>query len=94
MNVAIPIGVHPWVALLRAMQIARKPACADFYFNERSRFLKTMIDDKRLRELCARALQAPPGPAFNQAIAELARAIDERDAARNSTATPTTQKDS
>ena len=34
-----------------------------------------MIDEKGLRELCARALQAQ-GPAFQDAIVELSRAIE------------------
>lgn len=51
-----------------------------------------MIDDKRLRELCARALQAH-GRAFREAIAELSDAIDSWQETREGNGTVNHQED-
>lgn len=45
-----------------------------------------MIDDKRLRELCALVLRAQ-GPAFEEAISELAREIESREASKEKSTT-------
>lgn len=38
-----------------------------------------MIDDKRLRELCARVLHAKESSEFQKAVAELAKALESRE---------------